>query len=278
LFVNIDEPIVAKTYQKEYQNDNFTACEMLTEKIRKQLETLIISIYDNQVNELEEAVEHLYKNKLSKDLGIDKKDNEAAFLLSKNITKSVAYFIEKRPAFAAEMHKRINDYLTNLNRLGLTDKDLNKENKSKSLLGNSLKAFLTIISGFPIYIYGLLNNYLPFEIPGIIAEKSIKQLEYRGPVAMVTGTFTFLLFYSFQIFLVWKYTHNFILTFCYLISLPLSGLFAYWYFHEMKRIKANWILLFIFYKKSTIISKLVTEREAIIEIFDKARAEYNAQI
>jgi 1-acyl-sn-glycerol-3-phosphate acyltransferase len=278
LFVNIDQPIIAKTYREDYLNDNFAACEKLTEQIRKQLETLIISIYDNQVNELEEAVEHLYKNKLSKDLGLNQKDNEAAFNLSKNITKSVAYFIEKRPAFALEMHKRINDYLNNLNRLGLSDKDLNKENKSKSIINNSIKAFLTIVMGFPFYLYGLINNYLPFEIPGLIAEKTIKQLEYRGPVAMVTGTFTFLFFYTFLIFWFWKFSHHYLLTLIYTISIPLSGLFAYWYYHEMKRIRANWILLFIFYKKSAIISKLVTEREAIIEILDQARAEYNAQI
>ncbi len=215
LFVNIDEPIEAKSYLEAYQNDNFEACGKLTEQIRKQLESLIISIYNNQVNELEEAVEQLYKSKLTKDLGIDKRDDEAGFLLSKNITKSVIYFIENKPAFAEEMHKRINDYLINLNRLGLTDHDLNKDNKSKSILGNTVKAIFIIIFGFPVYLFGLVNNFLPFEIPGIIAEKTIKQLEYRGPVAMVTGTFTFLIFYSLQIYAVWHFSHHLALTLLY---------------------------------------------------------------
>jgi glycerol-3-phosphate O-acyltransferase/dihydroxyacetone phosphate acyltransferase len=278
LFVNIDEPIEAKSYLEAYQNDNFEACGKLTEQIRKQLESLIISIYNNQVNELEEAVEQLYKSKLTKDLGIDKRDDEAGFLLSKNITKSVIYFIENKPAFAEEMHKRINDYLINLNRLGLTDHDLNKDNKSKSILGNTVKAIFIIIFGFPVYLFGLVNNFLPFEIPGIIAEKTIKQLEYRGPVAMVTGTFTFLIFYSLQIYAVWHFSHHLALTLLYALSLPVTGLYAYWYFYEMKRIKANWILLMIFYKKSTIISKLMMEREFIISEFDKARAIYNQNI
>lgn len=275
LFVNIDEAIDAKEYKDAYTNDTFKACESLTEQIRKQLEKLIISIYDNQVNELEEAVELLYKSKLTKELGIHEKDKEAAFVLSKNITKTVAHFIEHKPFFAAEMHKRIKDYLNNVRRVGLTDKDLNKQNKSKSIFNNSLQALFTIVFGFPFYLYGLINNYLPFEIPGIIAEKTIKQLEYRGPVAMVTGTFTFLIFYSLQIILVWHFSHHIIITILYSLSLPISGLFAYLYFYEMKRIKANWILLLIFYKKAVFISKLMAEREAIIEIFDNARAEYN---
>ena len=275
LFVNIDEVIDAKKFEEAYNIDTFKACKALTEQIRKQLERLIISIHDNQVNELEEAVEHLYKSKLTKELGIHENDKEAAFLLSKNITKTVTYFIEQKPQFAAEMQKRIKDYLNNVNRVGLTDKELNKQNKSKSILDNTLKALFTIIFGFPFYLYGVINNYLPFEIPGFIAEKTIRQLEYRGPVAMVTGTFTFLIFYSLQIILVWNVSHHFIITTLYMLSLPISGLFAYWYYYEMKRIRANWILLLIFYKKAVIISKLIAEREAIIEIFDNARNEYN---
>jgi 1-acyl-sn-glycerol-3-phosphate acyltransferase len=274
LFVNIDEPIDAKLFKDEFINDDYKACENLTEQIRNQLEKLIISIYDKQVNELEEAVELLYKSKLTKELSINKKDKAAEFLVSKDITKSVAFFVAQKPEFARAMHKRIKDYLNNLNRLGLKDHDLNKDNKSQSFFSNTLKALFKIIFGFPIYLYGLINNYLPFEIPGIIAEKTIQQLEYRGPVAMVTGTFTFLLFYSAQTLLVWFLFHNMPLLILYIISLPVSGLFTYWYYHEMQRIKANWVLLLIFYKKSAFISKLMMEREAIIDIIDEAKKEY----
>lgn len=278
LFVNIEEPIEAKLYQEAYLRDHFKACESLTENIRKHLESLIISIHDNHINELEEAVEDLYKSKLTKDLGLNKNDSEASFNLSKNITKSVSYFVESKPDFALEMLKRIKDYLNNLNRLGLTDDDLNNNHKSKSILNNSVKAFLTIIFGFPIYLFGLINNYLPFEIPGFIAERTVKQLEYRGPIAMVTGTFTFLIFYTFQIIIFWKLSKHFGFTSLYALSMPLTGIFCYWYYHEMKRIRASWILLRIFYKKSAIISKLMMERAAIIAEFDKAKEHYSVKV
>jgi Na+/H+ antiporter NhaD/arsenite permease-like protein len=78
--------------------------------------------------------------------------------------------------------------------------------------------------------------------------------------------------------LVWKFSQHFLITMMYALSLPISGLFTYWYYHEMKRIKANWILLLIFYKKSAIVSKLMIEREAIITIFDEAKKEYNSSL
>lgn len=275
LFINIENPIDVLTYKEEYLQDSFKACAKLTEQIRQQLESLIISIQDQQVNDLEEAIEQLYKSKLTKELGIDNKDNEASFLLSKNITKTVSYFVEQKPVFAQEMHLRIKNYFNNLNRIGLSDKDLDRDNKSQSVKTSFIQSVFTMLMGFPFYLFGLINNYIAFELPGIIAEKTIKQLEYRGPVAMVTGTFTFLICYTLQTLFIWNWSKNFTITVLYAISLPVCGLFCYWYYHEMKRIRANWLLLLIFYKKSAFISKLMIERKEIIRIIDDARKEYN---
>jgi len=91
---------------------------------------------------------------------------------------------------------------------------------------------------------------------------------------MVGGMFTFLIFYSTQIILVWKLTHIRWLTITYGLSLPLSGLFAYWYFHTVNKMRTKWLLMLLFYKKSVFISNLITEREQIIAEFDKIKDEY----
>ncbi|MGZ6540067.1 MAG: hypothetical protein ACXVEB_16945, partial [Bacteroidia bacterium] len=136
------------------------------------------------------------------------------------------------------------------------------------------KAIVTILLGFPFYLYGLINNYLPFEIPGWIADKISKSIEFRGPIGMVGGMFTFIIFYTLQITLFWKYSQNSLLTILYGLSLPLSGIFGYWYYYTVSKIKNKWVLLLLFYKKSTFISKLITEREQLISEFDQAKNEY----
>jgi glycerol-3-phosphate O-acyltransferase / dihydroxyacetone phosphate acyltransferase len=88
------------------------------------------------------------------------------------------------------------------------------------------------------------------------------------------GMFTFLIFYTLQIMVVWKSTHTVWITLVYAISMPLTGFFTYWYFHTLERIRAKWILMMVFYKKSTLISNLISEREQLISEFDKAREEY----
>lgn len=274
LFINIEAPIKAADYKEEYTTNTVTGAQHLTESIRLQLEKLVIGINDEKTDDLVNDIETLYKHKLSKELGISDNDKDAEFNLTKNIVETVDYYLLNDPERAEKMRARIKEYLNNLNTIGITDSDIEANQQNKSLIKGSAKAFLTIILGFPIYIYGLINNILAFEIPGWIANKITTTIEYRGAIGMVMGMFTFLIFYTTQIMLVWKFSHIQWITIAYALSLPLSGIFTYWYFHAITKIRAKWVLMTVFYKKSTFVSSLITEREKLISEFDKAKEEY----
>lgn len=274
LFINIGKPIKVSDFKEDYIVDEFKAAENLTEEIRKRLEKLIIAIEDDKTDELVKNIETLYKYKLSKELGITKKDKDADFIITKNIVETVNYYLQHNPELVEKLRFRINDYLLNIRQSGLTDTDIARNQKSKSFITSNLKALFILVFGFPIYIYGLVNNFLPFEIPGLIAKKVSKSIEFRGAIGMVGGMFTFLIFYTVQIILVWKYFHTPWVTIGYGLSLPISGLFAYWYFYTVNKMRTKWILMMLFYKKSVFISNLITEREQIIAEFDKIKAEY----
>ncbi len=278
LFINIEAPIKAADYKEEYTNDTVEGAQHLTEDIRLQLEKLIIGINDQKTDDLANDIEMLYKHKLSKELGISEEDKNADFTLTKNIVEAVEYYVLNDPERAEKMRVRIKEYLKNLNTIGITDADIGADQENRSLIKSSLKAFFTIILGFPLFVYGWINNILAFEIPGWITNKITPVIEYRGAIGMVLGMFTFLIFYTLQINLAWDFSHIQWLTIAYALSLPLSGMFAYWYFHEVAKMRAKWILMMVFYKKSTFVSNLITEREKLIAEFDKAKEEYALQL
>lgn len=274
LFINIGKPIQLGDFKESYLTDEFKAAEELTEKIRQKMESLIIATTDEKTDKLVKNLEMLYKNKLSKEQGINKKDKDAEFLITKNIVETVNYYTLNYPEIVESISARIDEYLTNLNRLGLKDTDLARNQKSDSFFGSNLKALFILIAGFPIYVYGLINNYLPFEIPARIAKKVSSSIEFVGAIGMIGGMFTFAIFYTTQIVLFWKYTHIQWLTIAYGLSLPISGFFAYWYAHTINKLHTKWMLLMLFYKKSVFISNLITEREQIIAELDKIKNEY----
>ncbi len=274
LFVNIDTPIAVTDYKDAYTLDTFKGAANLTEEIRVRLEKLIIAIEDDKINELVKDVETLYKYKLSKDSGVGKNDKSQDFILTKNIIETVHYFSIHQPQRVEEIRQQIAHYFRRLNAMDISDTDLVKSSVSKTFLRSSFNSLLTIIIGFPFYLYGLINNFLPFEIPGWVAGKVAKSIEFRGAISMVLGMFTFLIFYTVQIVLCWKFIHIQWLTVVYAISLPLSGIFGYWYYYRVDKIRTKWLLLSLFYKKSVFISSLISEREQIIAAFDTAKKEY----
>ncbi len=274
LFINIHKPIRVDDYKEEFEKDSFEGAKNLTAEITRQLENLIIAIEDDKTDQLVNAIETLYKSNLSEERGIGKNQKDAEFIITKNIIESVNYFIQHDANRVETIRLQIQSYFYRLNDLGLNDSDIAPKNKNKSFFGNAFAAILIILLGAPFYLYGLINNFLPFEIPGWIAGKISKKTEFRGAIGMVGGMFTFLIFYTVQIVLVWKFTHLQWLTMGYAISLPLSGLFAYWYYSTVKLYRTKWMLMMLFYKKSVLISGLITEREQIIAEFDKAKNEY----
>ncbi len=275
LFVNIADPIALSNLKNDYQLDAVKTVQLVTELIRIQLEKHIIAISDQKIDTLSSDIEFLYKNKLSKQLGIAVDDQNSSFLLSKKIISAVTHFMEKEPERADNMSLRIKQYHRNLNAIGLHDADLSGHHKPKSGIYH-LKSFFLIVAGFPIFLYGFINNYLPFQIPIIIAKKMASRREFIGAIGMSVGLFTFLIFYTTQIILFSIFSGNAWLTIIYAFSLPISGIFAYSYYYKIEKIKARWSLIYIFSKKSVFISNLISERENIIKEFDKAREEYGA--
>ncbi|MCE3278573.1 MAG: hypothetical protein K0S44_764 [Bacteroidetes bacterium] len=273
LFINIQDPFRVADYKEQFVQDEFAAAEKLTEEIRMQLEGVVISIQDSKTEELVKDIETLYKYDLKKARGVSGKDSETEFSITQNIIKAVDYFSESDPEFVKNMRTRIRNYIESLKELNIHDEDISRNRSNPSFIGTNIRSLLFLILGLPVYLYGLINNFLPFEIPGLLAGR-IAQKDFRGAIGMVLGMFTFIIFYSVQIALVHHYFNQTIITISYALSLPLSGFFTYYYWHTFDKIKAKWLLISLFFTRSTAIATRIAERESIIAEFNKRREEF----
>jgi len=153
----------------------------------------------------------------------------------------------------------------------------------------SLKTIAYSILGLPIYLYGLINNYLPYKIPDFLANTLTKREDFYGSITMTTGIFTFLIFYTIQIWLAAIYIPLVIdstwifpeysgwISIVYAISLPFSGFFTWHYWKWLIKIRSSWLFISLFYRKSTLIAKLIKQREEIINALENAKSEYLEQ-
>ena len=143
-----------------------------------------------------------------------------------------------------------------------------------SMLLNSILSVLYVLVGFPFFLFGFINNFLPYKIPGWISTKLTKLPEFYGAISMVAGTFTFMIFYSVQLCLVQHYFHTTWLTLSYLAALPLSGFFAFFYWKRFTNLRGRWVIFSLFYKRTNLITSLMNTRRQIIEELEKGRKDF----
>ncbi len=271
LYINIHEPILVKSFEERYKKDKVETIRELTHEIDRQLSTLVISVPDEKTDQFLKDIETLYLQQLKEEWGISGKQVPAEFAITQKIIKAINYFSEIDPAFISTIQIRIKNYFRHLHVYRLSDSDIKTFNNNGAVWFSNILRLLFLLFGLPIYLYGLINNYLPFQIPDWIAAKT---KDYRGAVAMVSGIVTFTIFYAFQIFWVYEYTQSPIWSILYGMSLPISGFFAFYYWKNFNLVKSKWLLIALFYRRSIVFRLLVEERRSIITQFEKAEKDF----
>jgi 1-acyl-sn-glycerol-3-phosphate acyltransferase len=274
LFINVDAPISVAAYQAHYLKDPVEAVNQLTEDIRIRLEKHVIVTRHQEEDNLVRSIEAVYKSRLVSELGIEEEEPEQEFRLTRNILEAIRFFEENAPDKVQELQAKLADYKTRLQQLGLKD-EVFRNKRIKQGFYNSLVKALYMIICFPVYLFGLLNNYVPYIIPSRVARLITRDEVYIAPIMMTTGIFSFSICYTLQIMLFHQLIANSgWLTLAYAVSLPVSGFFVLHYWNCLITYYKYWTLASLFRSRKSQIAMLLRKRAAILEDLDNAFEEY----
>ncbi len=273
LFINFDNPINVLDYKEEYQKDNFKAVKDLTNDVSNRLSNLIVVTSDEKIDRLVRRIEILYTSNLQQTLNLTFDEREQIFTIAQYISDAVKYYQNINNQRVIDLDNKLESYFSELKKNQIRDETVSKIRDKNHIIIKLLKYIPQLIIGFPFYIFGLLHNYLPFIIPGIIAKKSTKYTVYQGPVNLVTGILTFNLFYSIYIILFALFTKNITLTLIYFVILPFSGYFTFYYWNYLRRVFES-LRLFSTFKKGEKTYQLRVNRDSIIKELENIKEEY----
>jgi hypothetical protein len=255
LFVQIDAPISVSDYYEAHRQDAFKANHALTETIRKRIEQLIVAIQDKEVDQLIEKVETVYKSSLIRELGYSKQIPEHDL---------------------QRFRDDIEHYFQLLHKLEIEDKNVRKQPSVLPFPIRFLFAIMYLLIGFPVFLFGALNNYVPYKLPYRIAQWIKVEPQFYGAVMLTAGTFIFLIFYLSQIFLVQHLFTDYRITLAYGLLLPISGFFAYRYWKRLTLWRRRWRFYSLFFTSQKLVRHLIMQRERIMEELESGRKEYDA--
>ncbi|MDO1446048.1 lysophospholipid acyltransferase family protein [Rhodocytophaga aerolata] len=278
LFVNIDAPIAVAEYASAYLKDPVEAVNQLTEQMRLRLEKHVIITRTQEEDALAANIEAVYKSRLVKELNINEEEPEQEFLLTKNILEAIRFFEEKAPARVQQIQANLADYQNSLRQLRLEEEVFHKKDNRKGFYTIFI-SILYILLGFPLYLYGLINNYIPYIIPSKVASLIIRDKVYRAPLMMTIGIFSFSLCYSLQVHLF----HQLIspsgwYTAAYAGSLPISGFFVLHYWNYLVSFYQNWTFASIVRSRKSQVAAIIRKRLIILRELENARKEYNTYL
>ena len=223
VLLNVAPPIRVADYAATYARDPDEAADQLTEAIRVALERRLVISRDAAEDVFVQQIERHFGDHLIPDDDPDTLyDN---FQLSRTLLQAVAWAEQQFPARLAESRARFESYLAELQRHGLSDEALDGQRHG------SVVGLLNLVLGAPVWLYGVLNNYLPYILPSAVAKRATKDAEFVAPIMLVVGMLTFPLAYALQMAAVQHWlTHDWRLTLLYGLSLPVTGFYAlsYW--------------------------------------------------
>ncbi|OWP64289.1 glycerol acyltransferase [Hymenobacter amundsenii] len=271
VFLNLAEPIRVADYAAQYRQDPEAAAAALTEEIRSRLEQHLIITRTNEEDELITQVERTFGQHLIQDDEETLYDN---FLLSRTLLKAVRYFEQHSATRLADIQQKLHAYLQQLAQLGLTDDALEARGPASSRSRRALETAVRLTLGFPLYLYGLVNNYLPYIIPSMVARRATKEAEFVAPIMLVVGMLTFTIFYLLQTALVHHFTQDWRWTLLYLLSLPLSGFYALNYAGTLQQRQQRLRVLRLFGQQRLVMEALLRQRTELLKLIREARTAY----
>ncbi|MEE9167170.1 MAG: lysophospholipid acyltransferase family protein [Candidatus Neomarinimicrobiota bacterium] len=267
--------IIPGELKREYEKDPTQAVRSVTNRIKVNLEKLTTYLPEDGLAETVSNLERIYKKELMVDLGMKLKSMKDDFLATKGIIRAVEWFYHNQRERVEQIQKRIATYLRNLERLHIRDEFLSPR---RSGLGfrKRLKAWLLMVLGFPLYLWGTINNFIPYILPRWYVNRFVDKKTFVSSVKLLVGLGSFVIFFSLQSWFTWHLFHARWITILYAISLIPSGNFALYYFRKASNYRQHMIFLSLFYRRRNLVYDLIQQRMELIESLNRARDEYLA--
>jgi len=195
------------------------------------MKPLIINIETEEYYSLFNTLRKLYLDRFTD--RINKSHLKAKTLHAQQIiVNQLEACLNKYPEQISKLNEKVNSYMKSLTEFKLDNIfRLRKESFAKIVFQSILLIIL-----FPVYLYGLLNNILPYKITKW-AEAKIKDPQFKSSFAFVISLVSFPLFNILQTLVIFFFVDQWHWLLAYFISVPLSGIFAWYYWGWLRIVK-----------------------------------------
>jgi 1-acyl-sn-glycerol-3-phosphate acyltransferase len=259
LLVIFGDPILVDGYRELYAENPLLAISQLKVDIAEGMKKVMIDISSEKFYKTVFSAIEMYAPVELKKQGL-KNTLINNFKVKKQLSEKItAYFLENE-AVCQSVNTEVHSYHKKIIDSKLRDRI--GSNQRINPLSWFIESLITLLL-LPVHLYGMILNYLPYGLPIYLARK-IKDRHFLSSIRFVAGMLLFFIWYPLLIIASFFIFDNILLNFVFIISLPITGIFSfYYYIHLLKlRGKFRWMMLRI--RNKTAYDELITGRKGII--------------
>lgn len=265
-------PIEVDKFEASYREDAFNAALELTELIRKVLSERIPQTTGKDQEHLLISAHQFYASFFEPESQLNK-DPKQSLIVRNQVSKALQFLEEEDTDLYQYIEKRLFLFFMLLKEEGLSPAIVATTLKGKHRLFSYMVYVMQLLLLFPIYVFGVLANYLPYVLTAKIFVWLKLDISYRAPVQMMTGLVTYPLFYVLNMWLFRQFvSEEFWYSVMLLCLMPISGYIAMYFYAEMQRFRR--LLHFELFVKKTKKSQILTLKEDILTHMEKVRKDY----
>ncbi len=271
VFLNLGRPIETGRYREDYLRDPQRAVAALTAEIQAGMERQVYHIPRRELDGVVHDIESLYRQDLESEFGPATPAQELA--LRRSIVESVEYFNDTQPERLLDLERAMTAHTRKLRRLGLDGANFRELLAMRPAWKRLLGDLGLYALGAPPFFYGAVNNFLAYAPPRLFARLVAKKETDYATARLLVSLPAVPVCYAGQTYLVAR-AFGWRVALLYLVTLPVTGLFAYGYRERLKRF---WARLMFHVKRATgrrLIVKLRRERRALLAEIERGRAEW----
>lgn len=267
--ITVCKPITVHSYKMTFEDNEFNAVSLLTEDIRKELADLIPQTSDKKQEKFLLRAHEFYTSFYAPktDLNLHPK---RSLKLRNQASKALQYIEKENPKLYQDTQNKLFLFYELIKEedivINVISGSILRSDKFYINVLNALKFILLI----PLYLLGIITNYIPYIMTAKIFDSLKLDIEYKAPVQMITGFFTYPVYYALMIWLFRKFvSHDFWYSLLLFVLMPISGYVALYFYTELRRFyKKLYFDFFISKRKRDSILKL---KDEILENMEKAR-------
>ena len=260
ILIDIDKPRNIQEYREEYEKNPREASQRLTSSIRKRLESVLVTV-ESQDEEL--LIEQIYRVMNTKYEGTEKGVNKEVKEM-KEITRRLDEIKILQPWLLEDIKIKIKSINWKLEKMHIRTDFLDKKFRSLSFFRQMMISVIFVLIALPLALFGVIHNVFQYLFADWLVPKISTDVEYFAPLAILVGIVLYPLVYAgFSIGAYYLFDFNWYSMVIYILLMPLSGLFTYWFSKYLRNISYQWQYMLLLVDRKQTLKELQQEKKRL---------------